>query len=217
VRGHQKNLQRWATDAPMTVPMEFWNVTENRQVAAWVYDLLGDGEWTFADGDLIIMTDADYDNGNFHPEYVPDGLNWYYALDPGTAVPGTGDVMTIVGATILSPEDQFDFSSNKVVSSLASANLKNAKVVPNPYIGNARWESTPGIRRVQFTNLPASCTIRVYTLSGDLVRTIEHANGTGAEDWNMQSETGREIAAGVYFFHIDSQYGNHTGKFAVIK
>lgn len=207
----------WATDAPMTVPIEFWNVTENRQVAAWIYDMGSDNEWTFAEGDLIIMTDADYDNGNFHPEYFPDGLNWYMALDPGTAQPQTGDVMTIVGANILSPEDQFDFSSDKVVSSLASANLKSAKVVPNPYIGNAVWESNPGIRRMQFTNLPATCTIRVYTLSGDLVRTIAHDNGTGAEDWNMQSETGREIAAGVYFFHIDSQYGKHTGKFAVIK
>jgi len=198
------------------VPYEVWDVTTNRQVATWIRDWGADGEWTEGDPDYIYFTDFDYDNGVFHPESWPNSFAWLFVFDP-TGVPQTGDVMLIKGSGQVSPEDYFDFSSDKVLASYASANLSRIKVVPNPYIGNASWETTKGIRRLEFINLPATCDIRVYTLSGDLVRTINHTNGTGAEDWNMQSETGREIAAGIYFFNIDSQYGRFTGKFAVIK
>lgn len=206
----------WLTHNPVHVPFEVWNVTTNTQLGSWIADWSGDGGWTVGDEDYIILTNYAYDNGAYHPEVRADYLTWMLGVLPSLS-PVTGDVLSIVGPRLLSPEDQFAFSSNKIVASYAAQNLNKVKVVPNPYIGNASWETTSGIRRIQFINLPTRCDIRVYTLSGDLVRTINHTNGTGAEDWDMQSETGREIAAGVYFFNIDSQYGKFTGKFAVIK
>ena len=70
---------------------------------------------------------------------------------------------------------------------------------------------------MQFVSLPDICTIRIYTLSGELINTLEHTDGSGAEDWNMLSESGRSIAAGVYLYNVESQYGNFNGKFAVVK
>jgi hypothetical protein len=61
------------------------------------------------------------------------------------------------------------------------------------------------------------CTIRVYTLAGDLIRTIDHTNGSGAEDWDMLNKDQMGIVPGVYFYHVDSKYGQKLGKFVVIK
>jgi hypothetical protein len=90
-------------------------------------------------------------------------------------------------------------------------------VVPNPYIAHALWEATEGIRNLQFTHLPDECTIRIYTLAGDLVRVIRHDNGTGTENWDLLNKNQQGIVPGVYFYHVESRYGQKLGKFAVIK
>ncbi|UCE27747.1 MAG: hypothetical protein JSW52_03050 [Candidatus Coatesbacteria bacterium] len=102
-------------------------------------------------------------------------------------------------------------------------NLANVKVVPNPYRGSADWEewSPSGIRlgRIYFTNLPAECTIRIYTIAGDLVKTIAR-NDTeyGAEPWDLTGEAGVQVASGIYVYHIEMSGSDETtiGKFAVL-
>jgi len=47
-------------------------------------------------------------------------------------------------------------------------------VFPNPYRGDAAWDgSLRRDRYLWFANLPARCVIRIYTLAGDLVDTID--------------------------------------------
>lgn len=206
----------WYTDAPINVPFELWNITTNTQVGCWVIDWEDDGEWTIYDEDYIMLTNFDYNDGAYIGESVWDYMNWYMELDPDK-IPVTGDVLTIAGPGLVSEDDTFRFSSHKIVAAQARNGLDNIRVVPNPYMGNASWEYSEGERQIQFVNLPEICTIRIYTLAGELLRTIDHDNGTGAENWNMLSESGRGIASGVYLYHIESQYGEHTDKFAVIK
>ena len=77
-----------------------------------------------------------------------------------------------------------------------------------------------GERKIDFIHLPQECTIRVYTMSGKMVKVIEH-NGyevDGSQSWNMVSDDGMEIAYGVYIYHVDAPgVGEHIGKFAVVK
>jgi hypothetical protein len=73
------------------------------------------------------------------------------------------------------------------------------------------------VRKIQFTHLPDVCEIRIYTLAGDLVNTLDHDNGTGTEEWDMLTVNKQGIAPGVYFYHVQSQYGEKLGKFVVIK
>ncbi|MCP4634367.1 MAG: T9SS type A sorting domain-containing protein, partial [candidate division Zixibacteria bacterium] len=91
------------------------------------------------------------------------------------------------------------------------------KVVPNPYIAWNMTQNSPDDRNILFNNLPDLCTIRIYTLSGDLVKTIEHIDGTGTDNLNLLSTDGLLFAAGIYIYHVESEYGNHVGRFAVIK
>ncbi len=115
------------------------------------------------------------------------------------------------------------------------AEVGQVAVVPNPYRGdiayyqyNPPWER-PGTtrdrwleqdRRVQFINLPARCEIRIYTLSGDLVRTLRHESyEKGFEDWNLTSDIGQAIASGIYLFTVKNLGSGEVqvGKFVVIK
>jgi hypothetical protein len=64
------------------------------------------------------------------------------------------------------------------------------------------------------------CTIRIYTLSGELVSTLEHEAGAdnGREFWNLLNKDGFSVAYGVYLAHIDAPgIGEKLIKFALIK
>ena len=57
-------------------------------------------------------------------------------------------------------------------------------------------------------------------MSGDHVKTIHHENSAddGSEPWNLTTRDGLDLAAGVYYYHVDAGgSGKYTGKFAVIK
>ena len=100
--------------------------------------------------------------------------------------------------------------------------------MPNPYCAQAIWEpktgyaSGRGERRVQFINLPPKCIIKIFTITGELVDTIQHDKTfwDGSEIWNLLNKENMEIAYGVYIWYIDasgSGLGEITGKLAVIK
>ncbi|PJA52286.1 MAG: hypothetical protein CO167_09335 [Candidatus Marinimicrobia bacterium CG_4_9_14_3_um_filter_48_9] len=105
--------------------------------------------------------------------------------------------------------------------------LDKVAVVPNPYVATAVWERKPylasgrGERKVYFINLPEECTIRIYTVSGELVRKIEHVNSVydGSEPWDLLNNDKLEVAYGIYVYHIESKAsGAETiGKLALIK
>jgi len=78
-------------------------------------------------------------------------------------------------------------------------------------------ETSEGESVVEFQNVPDECTIRIYTLAGDLVQTVNHTSGTGAARWNLLSKNRQQVAAGIYLYHVESTYGEHLGRFAIIK
>ena len=114
-------------------------------------------------------------------------------------------------------------------------------VYPNPYKANARWDGfLERERKIYFFDLPASCEIRIYSMTGDLVDKIEHnaatytgddiqwfdsfSTGTpkfsgGEHAWNLVSKDDQAIATGLYIYTVkDHSNGNvQRGKFLVIK
>jgi len=126
----------------------------------------------------------------------------------------------------------------------AQTNMDNIYVVPNPYIGRSKFdgrrekdEKGDKSRRLWFVNLPENCTIRIYTLAGDLVDTIEHRGAYmadvitvskstkfglapgGMHDWNLLSKNNQIIAPGVYLYSVENKADNKikVGKFVIIK
>jgi len=97
-------------------------------------------------------------------------------------------------------------------------NLDQIKVVPNPYHDKSVKYNWPGEEnKLLFINLPLTCTIKIYTSTGDLVKTIYHEDQTTEQSWNQVSDSNQLIYSGVYFFLVESEIGAKSGKFVVVR
>ena len=159
-------------------------------------------------------------------------FTWWFYLDgkdsDSLRFPTVGDTININLKKPFLSSDKFRFvaSEAKINKDRAQEELDNIKVVPNPYVASARWEvknpfdSGRGPRSLHFTHLPAKCTIRIFTVTGELVKTLEHDSqfNDGSEEWDLLSRDNLGISYGVYIYHIDAPgIGEKIGKFAIIK
>ncbi len=98
------------------------------------------------------------------------------------------------------------------------ADIENIKVVPNPYHDKSLRFNWPGEEnKLLFINLPLKCTLKIFTATGDLVKTIYHENNTTEQAWNQVTDNNQLIYSGVYFFLVESVLGSKTGKFVVVR
>jgi len=77
-------------------------------------------------------------------------------------------------------------------------------------------------RSIHFTNLPSKCTIRIYTIDGDLVREIEHDvppdfPQSSHERWDLITRNTQAAVSGIYYYSVESSMGNQVGKLVIIK
>ena len=155
--------------------------------------------------------------------YIPGAF--IFIEDPNREIVD-GDVMYVrlsgVRAPIVGESYQFSTVSRQVDY---HADI-DVKVVPNPYLVRASWDIDNDYQRIQFINLPTECTLRIYTVAGDLVKTIRHkepyATGFtsqtgGTAFWNLMTDNNQKVSTGVYVFYLDSPFGKDVGKFAVIR
>ena len=77
-------------------------------------------------------------------------------------------------------------------------------------------------RRVHFANLPPKCTIKIFTLDGDLVRQIDHdmdpvdPNAVHAE-WDLITRNTQMVVSGIYYWTVEEPDGQtQIGKLVII-
>ncbi|MBN2417119.1 T9SS type A sorting domain-containing protein, partial [bacterium] len=100
---------------------------------------------------------------------------------------------------------------------VAKRRLDDINVFPNPYFAHNSAEGTFYGQFVTFNNLPEKeCEIRIFTLNGDLVTTIIHANGTPFERWNLENSDGFPVASGMYFALVQTAFGQRILKLGVV-
>ena len=162
-----------------------------------------------------------------------DTLTWGVTFAQFTSsdslLPEAGDVYLFYTKRPYTKNDVFTLQTKAgfVNNQTASQQMDNIYVVPNPYVGANEIEpanklsgQNRGERRIYFENLPMKCTIRIYTLSGELVTSLEHESSVenGREYWNLLNNDGFSVAYGVYLAHIDApDVGEKLIKFALIK
>lgn len=186
-----------------------------------------DSAWTSGE-EIIFFTPSSNSTTN-------DTITWGLVIykNPDTTVtpiaPTSGDVMFIGTNRPITRDDAFSFKTTAGTYSAddAKSALDKVFVVPNPYVGYNLLEptsklpgTTRGERRLYFENLPQKCTIRIFTLSGELVQTLEHESTfqDAREYWNLLNKDGFSVAYGIYFAHIDAPgVGEKIIKFAIIK
>jgi hypothetical protein len=118
---------------------------------------------------------------------------------------------------------------------------KNVIVFPNPYNGAAVWDGSRDREKyIWFANLPRRATIRIFTLAGDLVRTL-HFDGAvydagdvqgldtaserivtmpgGLCAWDLITDKDQAAATGLYLFSVENidTGDQQVGKFMIIR
>jgi hypothetical protein len=132
-----------------------------------------------------------------------------YAFVPAVrppAVPGLRARVSFTGST---------YELTRTTDSL----LARVHTVPDPYYGASALETVADSQRLAFVNLPAQAIIRIYSVSGILVAVLIHndATGGGEEFWSLRSRTGKAVASGVYFYHIETpDRRQKIGRFTVV-
>ncbi|MBI1938434.1 MAG: hypothetical protein HYS25_09925 [Ignavibacteriales bacterium] len=207
------------------------NVTENKNYQFIFRDANNDKLFNDGDAIFIVMGDS---AGKQATSFANLKVSWSVTLVKDTTIaeenqkhPQFGDVFKLVTKKPFRNGEYFEFTSQapQFDKQKAAAELDDVAVVPNPYVGAASWEPSTtnvgrGERRIYFINLPQQCTIRIYTVSGKLVKTIEHNTtvDNGQEPWNLISKDGMDIAYGIYVYHVDAPgIGEKIDKFAIIK
>jgi hypothetical protein len=220
----------FSTPAPSNITIK--NLTENRDHIQFVFrDLKEDS--TFNEGDALFIVAGD-SAGKSASDFGSAKFSWSVSLIKDTTIaeslqrpPQAGDIYGIVTTKPFRTGESFSFTTvaPRFDPSQAKLDLDKIAVVPNPYVGAASWEPATtsvgrGDRRVFFIHLPQHCKIRIYTISGHLVQTLDH-DGTfadGQEVWNLTSRDGMDIAFGVYVFHVDAPgIGTKIDRFAILK
>jgi hypothetical protein len=103
--------------------------------------------------------------------------------------------------------------------------LSDIRVVPNPFnINAAELQYVGQPDKILFLNVPPICTIRIYTVRGDLVKVIEHTDGSGDQPWgvlneeHMTTQSDQIVVSGLYIAHIETPEGESTiVKFAIVR
>ncbi len=162
------------------------------------------------------------------PNALMYAITFYRPADTSLAVvyPPTGAIYEAKTSKPFTTSDRYSFTSIAAKFDVAAARdkLKDIYVVPNPFVAFSALE-TPGTTvnnrgdlNLQFRNLPPQCTIRIYTLVGELIDTIVKDDTNSFAEWNILSYEGQRLAYGVYIYHVDVPgVGEKIGRFALIK
>ncbi len=204
--------------------IEVWDVTKGRvpKKVRMVYleTVKADSLWTPNERAILLRGDAG----------LVQTWEFTFATPADNPIaPVGGDVYFIGTSRPFAAEDVYTFKTEaaKVEASAATNSLENIRVVPNPYVVTNAIEPLDlqnprdrGARRLYFDLLPQKCTIRIFTVTGELVDTIEHdsAMDNGQAFWDLSTRDNFPIAYGVYIYHVDAgPLGQKIGRFAVIK
>ncbi|MBU0742830.1 hypothetical protein KKG45_03880 [bacterium] len=145
------------------------------------------------------------------------------------------DTITVTGSGIVGdPSSSFNDVRPGSLAQTAEERKQNGVdiyVYPNPATRDALEEfqlfypnsDDPTGIRVCFANLPRSHnSVKIYTLDGDLVETLDHdgTDGYGEICWNLVSRNGQEVVSGIYLYTVesrDAQFDDFIGKFVIIR
>ena len=114
----------------------------------------------------------------------------------------------------------------------APTDLSQIYVFPNPYKGSHPGETggqvnpSKGLieypRKIYFMGLPANttrgeCLIRIFSLGGDHLATVDHYNGLEYDQWDLITKNRQEIVSGIYYYVVEYGSDQFIDKFVVIK
>ena len=97
--------------------------------------------------------------------------------------------------------------------------LDKIHTVPDPFYLMSGFEFSPDTLQLKWVHLPAMAIVRIYSQYGILVNVLTHNDPTGGGEltWDLKSRSGKQVASGVYFYHIETMDHRHrVGRFTIV-
>jgi hypothetical protein len=213
--------------AYVKVPFKIENATDTTKFTVLIKESSTGvkGRWDVGD-EIIVLTPPPY---NLTSTNTMMGI----IFKPSSTVAGAAAPVipagTIYLAKVKKPftvSDAYTITTQAISIDPAKSNaaMANIYAVPNPYVASSQFElpgnrpDLRGDRVIQFRNLPAECTIRIYTITGELVQTLHKNDSSGYLNWDVLTSESQRLAYGVYIFHVESPLGGtKIGRLAIIK
>jgi len=88
---------------------------------------------------------------------------------------------------------------------IPGTSLDGIRIVPNPHNASAVEYQFGEVNkdRVMFYNIPPVCKIKIFSERGDLIKTLNHTDGTGDEEWLLTTSHGQVIVSGIYIVYFE--------------
>jgi len=186
------------------------------------------GPWNVVD--TVFVAEQEYFDGleyKYVDSSVEVGESYYYALTAFDTGRDSWNINTSVkfsetNSNRVPPLESSIFANRMITTFVATLPPKETMdevlVVPNPFV-IGQGSSRPGEGdQIQFVNIPNPCTIRIYTIRGDIVKTINVSKDVGAiVSWNQITDFGQFVTSGIYIYHIESKFGTKIGKLAIVR
>ena len=133
-----------------------------------------------------------------------------FTVSPTSTITLTSTIsatITVTATATISPT-----STHSPTPDYAAPDLSNVICYPNPY--QAETKARP---EITFFNLPRRATIRLYSISGSLVTTLEKDSPGNRLTWNLTNDQGSAVASGVYIYIIKRENEKKRGKVVLIR
>ncbi|MGB9664699.1 MAG: hypothetical protein ACPL25_07250 [Ignavibacteria bacterium] len=177
-------------------------------------------------------------SANFTPEQIDRAkAKWLGAIyvvgfekNETSATWSSNDVYTIPVSYPLTTNDKFVFRTTKagagVTQDYKKSLMDRVTVYPNPlyaYNPTVGYYSDPNNPKndepfVTFSNLPTEVTIKIYTLSGQLLKVLTKNDPRPFMNWDLKNKDGLRAASGVYLAVVSSPgLGEKVLKFSIIQ
>lgn len=192
-----------------------WDVYENNDPnlkGFEIYRAIGQYDSTYK----LIYT-AGANERSFNDTNLERGPSYYYYIvSVGQEIPA--DPALNIPASVLRSNRFYTQTYDPTnLKRPAGTEMDKIRIVPNPYNisadpNNLLFPNEPN--KLAFFNIPGECTIRIYSELGELVKEIEHTDGTGDAYWNCTTSSNQIVVSGIYIAAITDK---KTGKTEVVK
>ncbi|GIV27684.1 MAG: hypothetical protein KatS3mg027_1498 [Bacteroidia bacterium] len=158
--------------------------------------------------------------------YYADLVSWRFSPFASLLPQNVGSVINVSSNPQNNNFPMYQFSTSDIYTitnkdDIAKNALDIIRVVPNPYYGYSTYEGNRLETKVKITNLPSDCIVKIYTLNGTLIRTLNR-NMENMEDqftytndfkqakwlpyieWDLKNQNGILVSSGMYIIHIES-------------
>ena len=156
------------------------------------------------------------DNGTLSTTYIANPDEW---ANPK----GYQSIETSRGTTVYDPNFVVIVPGYKSSTNPTEQSLEKVTVVPNPYVAASNFNETAYLKKMLFTHLPEKCTINIYTITGEMVASLDHDDPLdGKEWWDLRTINNQDVSPGLYIYTVEATDNSgkaikHVGKFAIIR